>query len=162
MDRPRRAHGRSLTEPPDLAHPVVVDALARTTFPAAGTPVVCAVSGGADSLALLALSVAAGCPATAVHVDHGLRPGSAAEADVVEAAAAALGARFRRERVDVGDGPNLEARARAARHAVLPPGSTPPSPPSWPRPRSRSPERPCAPGSSRPEWATATASTPPR
>jgi tRNA(Ile)-lysidine synthase len=102
---------------------VVVDALARTTFPAAGTPVVCAVSGGADSLALLALSVAAGCPATAVHVDHGLRPGSAAEADVVEAAAAALGARFRRERVDVGDGPNLEARARAARHAVLPPGT---------------------------------------
>ena len=41
------------------------------------------MSGGADSLALLVLAVEAGCEVTAVHVDHGLRPGSAAEADVV-------------------------------------------------------------------------------
>jgi len=82
--------------------------------------VTCAVSGGADSLALLVLAVAAGCRATAVHVDHGLRPGSAAEAEVVRAAAAGLGAGFRAERVEVGPGPNLEARARSARYAVLP------------------------------------------
>jgi len=82
--------------------------------------VTCAVSGGADSLALLVLATAAGCRATAVHVDHGLRPGSAAEADVVRAAAAGLGAGFRAERVHVGAGPNLEARARAARYAALP------------------------------------------
>jgi tRNA(Ile)-lysidine synthase len=56
-----------------------------------------------------------------VHVDHGLRQGSAAEADVVRAAAAGLGAGFRAERVQVSPGPNLEARARAARYAVLPP-----------------------------------------
>ena len=80
----------------------------------------CAVSGGADSLALLVLATAAGCRVTAVHVDHGLRPGSAAEADVVRAAAAGLGAGFRAERVHVGAGPNLEARARAARYAALP------------------------------------------
>ena len=67
------------------------------------------------------LAVAAGCRVTAVHVDHGLRPGSAAEADVVAEAAARFGAAFRRERVVVPDGPNLEARARAARFAVLPP-----------------------------------------
>jgi tRNA(Ile)-lysidine synthase len=78
------------------------------------------VSGGADSTALLALAVAAGCRATAVHVDHGLRPGSAAEADVVAAAAMTLGAGFRSVQVAVGDGPNLEARARAARAGVLP------------------------------------------
>ncbi|WP_421118372.1 tRNA lysidine(34) synthetase TilS [Aquihabitans daechungensis] len=94
----------------------------RCTFPPAGTEVACAVSGGADSLALLALAAAAGCRATAVHVDHGLRPGSAAEAEVVADAADRLGAGFRSEQVAVGDGPNLEARARAARFAVLPTG----------------------------------------
>ncbi|HEX2191587.1 MAG TPA: tRNA lysidine(34) synthetase TilS [Acidimicrobiales bacterium] len=95
--------------------------LARCTFPPPGTEVTCAVSGGADSLALLVLAVEAGCRVTAVHVDHGLRPGSAEEADVVAGAAARFGAAFRSERVAVAPGPNLEARARAARYAVLPP-----------------------------------------
>jgi tRNA(Ile)-lysidine synthase len=95
--------------------------LDRCTFPPAGSSLTCAVSGGPDSLALLVLATAAGCRVTAVHVDHGLRTGSAAEADVVAAAAARFGAAFRRERVVVPDGPNLEARARAARFAVLPP-----------------------------------------
>jgi len=79
------------------------------------------VSGGPDSLALLALASEAGLVVTAVHVDHGLRPGSEAEAEVVAAAAARFGARFRSERAAVTVGPNLEARARAARYAVLPP-----------------------------------------
>lgn len=96
--------------------------LARCSFPLAGTGVMCAVSGGADSLALLVLAVAAGCDVTAVHVDHGLRPGSAAEAAVVQAAAQRLGASFRSERVVVSPGANLEARARAARYSVLPTG----------------------------------------
>jgi len=94
----------------------------RCRFPAAG-PVTCAVSGGADSLALLALAVDAGLDATAVHVDHGLRPGSAAEADVVAAAAEHLGARFRSVTAPVEAGPDLEARARTARHAALGPGA---------------------------------------
>jgi tRNA(Ile)-lysidine synthase len=94
--------------------------LARCTFPPAGTAVTCAVSGGADSLALLVLAVGAGCRVTAVHVDHGLRAGSAAEADVVAAVARREGAAFRRVAVDVARGPNLEARARAARYACLP------------------------------------------
>jgi tRNA(Ile)-lysidine synthase len=94
--------------------------LARCRFPAPGTAVTCAVSGGSDSLSLLALAVAAGCRATAVHVDHGLRPGSADEAGAVAEMAARLGASFRSERVQVDPGPNLEARARAARHGVLP------------------------------------------
>jgi tRNA(Ile)-lysidine synthase len=94
--------------------------LGRCAFPLKGEPLACAVSGGADSLALLALSVAAGCDATAYHVDHGIRPGSAGEAAVVRAAAERLGARFVTLRVEVAAGPNLEARARAARFAVLP------------------------------------------
>jgi tRNA(Ile)-lysidine synthase len=108
---------------PDPAGPDPRDALlARCAFPPAGTAVTCAVSGGADSLALLALAVRAGCRVTAVHVDHGLRPGSAGEADVVRAAAARFGAGFVAARADVAPGPNLEARARAARYAVLPAG----------------------------------------
>ncbi|HEX5947803.1 MAG TPA: tRNA lysidine(34) synthetase TilS [Acidimicrobiales bacterium] len=78
------------------------------------------MSGGADSLALLVLATHAGCRVTAVHVDHGLRPGSADEAEVVRAAAERFGADFRAEAVAVAPGPNLEARARAARYGVLP------------------------------------------
>ena len=99
---------------------LVSDLLDRCTFPPAGAPLACAVSGGADSLALLVLAAAAGCDITAIHVDHGLRPGSGAEADVVAAAAARVGARFDSLVVSVSPGPNLEARARAARFAVLP------------------------------------------
>ena len=93
--------------------------LARCCF-AAGS-IDAAVSGGVDSLALLILAAATGRPVTAFHVDHGLRPGSAAEAEGVAAAAAGLGAGFRSLSVTVDPGPNLEARARAARRAVLPP-----------------------------------------
>ena len=93
---------------------------ARCSFPLSGSAVTCAVSGGADSLALLALAMAANLRVTAVHVDHGLRPGSGAEAEVVAAAARRYGARFRAERVTVTPGPNLEERARKARWSVLP------------------------------------------
>lgn len=98
------------------------DLLGRCTFAGAPTEVTCAVSGGADSLALLVLAVAAGCVVTAVHIDHGLRVGSAGEAEIVRAAAERVGAAFRAERVVVEPGPNLEARARAARYGVLPAG----------------------------------------
>jgi tRNA(Ile)-lysidine synthase len=102
--------------------PSILALLERCSFPARGTPVTCAVSGGRDSLALLVLAAAAGCDVSVIHVDHGLRPESAGEAKVVAEAAARFGARFESVPVDVGPGPNLEARARAARYAVLPPG----------------------------------------
>ncbi len=92
----------------------------RCAFP--DGDLVCAVSGGADSLALLALAVhvRGADRVRAVHVDHQLRVGSAAEADVVRAIARELGAEFEPVTVDVGAGPNLEARARDARYGVLP------------------------------------------
>jgi tRNA(Ile)-lysidine synthase len=101
------------------ADPDLGELLGRCTFPAPGTDLVCAVSGGADSLALLALACAAGGTVTAVHVDHGLRPGSADEAEIVAAAARRFGAAFRAEKAHVVAGPNLEARARAARRAAV-------------------------------------------
>lgn len=109
----------------DAGHPALVhQLLSRCQFPdpARRPAVSCAVSGGADSLALLVLARAAGFDVTAIHVDHGLRPGSASESDLVARAAVRFGAAFRAVSVDVGSGPNLEARARAARYGALPPG----------------------------------------
>jgi tRNA(Ile)-lysidine synthase len=102
--------------------PLVGGLLSRSCFPPAGEAVICAVSGGPDSVAMLALAVAAGCQAHALHVDHGLRPESGREAALVMAAADALGATCELVRVHVEPGGDLEARARRARYQVLPDG----------------------------------------
>lgn len=97
--------------------------LARCGFPDPGEgQVALAVSGGADSLALMVLAARAGLDGTAIHVDHGLRPGSGEESAVVAGAARRYGFGFVALEVVVGDGPDLEARARKARYAALPPG----------------------------------------
>jgi tRNA(Ile)-lysidine synthase len=114
----RRSGARKGSVPDSLAHVL----LARCEFPPPPTPVACAVSGGADSLALLILAVAAGLRPTAIHVDHGLRVGSADEALMVKDAAGQLGAGFEARTVTVEPGPNLEARARSERYAALPEG----------------------------------------
>lgn len=104
-----------------FADPTVAALLARCHFPTAATSVNCAVSGGPDSSGLLVLAVAAGLDVTAVHVDHRLRDGSADEAHVVAALAERVGARFRSIVAPVAHGPDLESRARSARHAALGP-----------------------------------------
>ena len=108
------------------------DALAdRCTFADIKRPeLVCAVSGGADSAALLALACrfahrsGAGVAAVAaIHVDHGLRAEGPAEAAKVEALCEQLGAGFRAVRLNLAPGANLQARARDARHAALGPNA---------------------------------------
>ena len=100
----------------------VHDLLSRTNFPPAPAHVNLAVSGGADSMAMLLLAIQSSLEVTAFHVDHGLRPGSAGEGDLVKIVCQKLGADFVQLRADLADGPNLEARAREARRALLPPG----------------------------------------
>lgn len=85
-----------------------------------------ACSGGADSLALLALAQAAGIEPVPVHVDHQLRASSALDAVVVRDAAARLGVKAAVDvrAVDVRAvsgraGVNLEAAARSARYRAL-------------------------------------------
>ena len=94
--------------------------LARCTFPSSATSVVCAFSGGPDSTALLALARHASLDVEAVHVDHGLRASSGAEARRATAIAARFDVPTRVVRVHVEPGPNLQARARQARWAALP------------------------------------------
>ena len=86
---------------------------------APGSCVVVACSGGADSLALLALASARDFDVIAVHVDHGLRGDTQHDADVVRAAATEVGARVRVMTVAFDASANLEARARDARYATL-------------------------------------------
>ncbi|HEV2869961.1 MAG TPA: tRNA lysidine(34) synthetase TilS [Actinomycetota bacterium] len=103
-------------------------ALAAAGVPAAGDGVAVAVSGGADSLALLhalrALSGPRDWRLAVVTVDHGLRPGSAADAAFVADHAKALGLPVRVCTLGPADlephrhaGP--EGAARAARYAAL-------------------------------------------
>jgi tRNA(Ile)-lysidine synthase len=89
-----------------------------------GHHVLVAVSGGADSVALLAtlhrLAPRLRLRLTVWHLDHGLR-GDAGGRDLafVVALAKRLGLTVRAERVIVAPGPNLEERARRIRHARM-------------------------------------------
>ena len=102
--------------------PLVSDLLSRCIFPLPNTHVDCAVSGGADSVALLVLACAANLNVTAWHVDHGLRENSPTESELVAQLATQLGAQFESRTVSVEQGANTEARAREARYGVLPQG----------------------------------------
>jgi tRNA(Ile)-lysidine synthase len=88
-------------------------------------PVAAGVSGGPHSLALALLAEgwarARGGSLLALVADHGLRPGSAAEAEATAAALAARGiaARVLRLGLAPGGAGGLQARARAARLAAL-------------------------------------------
>ncbi|VDR37930.1 tRNA(Ile)-lysidine synthase [Tsukamurella paurometabola] len=84
-----------------------------------GRTVAVALSGGADSLALLTGALAEGLDVVALVVDHGLQEGSCAVAERAAATARELGARATVLTVTV-DGPGgPEAAARTARYAAL-------------------------------------------
>lgn len=99
---------------------LIAELLAQCTFPPSATPVSCAVSGGADSMALLVLAVNHGLHVTAHHVNHSLRHDSDADVELVSSLAQQLGVDVVTHRVSVEHGANLEARARSARYGVLP------------------------------------------
>jgi tRNA(Ile)-lysidine synthase len=106
----------------------VTEVLADLGTPCAGETVVAALSGGADSVALLdalvTLSEPVGFSVVAAHLDHGLRPGSAADAAFCGDLCRQLGVPLRTERRDVADrarreGGGLEEAARLERYAFL-------------------------------------------
>lgn len=81
-------------------------------------PAVIGLSGGPDSLALVAAAAAERKHVRAVVVDHQLQAGSAEVADRAAAQAERLGVPAEVVRVDVAAG-NVEAAAREARYAAL-------------------------------------------
>lgn len=84
------------------------------------TPLALAVSGGADSLALLALGAEAfGDRALVLSVDHGLRAASAGECAMVAARAAECGLPHQTLTLALGPGGDIQARARTARYAAM-------------------------------------------
>ena len=104
---------------------LAADENAPTSLPSA--TVVAAVSGGADSMALLhglaEISAPAGIALHVAHFDHGLQPNSVQWAAFAAAVAAKLGLPFYLRSCRAGDlaarDNNLEQAARAARYAFL-------------------------------------------
>ena len=92
---------------------------------ASAAQLVCGVSGGPDSAALLVLACRfaqrSGAGVNAVHVDHGVRADGPAEAAHVQTLCDRLGAALAVVAAQVPPGPNLQARARRARHEALGP-----------------------------------------
>jgi tRNA(Ile)-lysidine synthase len=88
-----------------------------------GETVLIACSGGPDSTALLDALARLAPPRewhlSVAHVDHGLRPDSASDAEVVAELASDRGLAFRSLRVHVEPGGSLQDHARIARHRAL-------------------------------------------
>ncbi len=104
------------------AQQLLDDYLSMCTFPDSGM-LLCAVSGGADSAALLCLAhrhaQSSGTAVSAIHVDHGLRSDSADDAVRVKSLTDCLGVPLTIKQVAIKPGSNLEERARLARRTVL-------------------------------------------
>ncbi len=97
----------------------VLESVRASGLLGAGMPVVVLLSGGADSACLLdvAARIAGADAVTALHVDHGLRAGSAADAEHCRALCGGVGVRA--EVVAVARPPgggNVQAWARGARY----------------------------------------------
>jgi tRNA(Ile)-lysidine synthase len=119
------------SNPPSATNPFLVRALAdgaRLVGIPDGIPLVLAVSGGPDSMALLHAAAAQpperGWQLVVAHLDHGLRVDSATDAAFVTEAADALSLPWRLRRTDVAalaatDGSGVEEAGRAARYAFL-------------------------------------------
>ncbi|HRG97788.1 MAG TPA: tRNA lysidine(34) synthetase TilS [Polyangiaceae bacterium] len=117
----RGSHAPSLTT---LARRALAEALESDDAPV----VVCGVSGGPDSVALLHVLALLAKPRagrrapfrlSACGVNHGLRAEAAEELALAQRVAEGLGVPFAIREVSVGGGANLQARAREARHAAL-------------------------------------------
>jgi tRNA(Ile)-lysidine synthase len=115
-----------LTPATDSLAARVLETVRRHRLLQGGETVLVAVSGGADSVALLAvlrdLAPALRLTLACAHVHHGLRAEADTDADFVRRLCETMGVPFHLERVTVRGGPpweGLEAEARRVRHVAL-------------------------------------------
>lgn len=107
--------------------PTLITLVARTlreeAGALAGVHVLAAVSGGADSVAMLhvlaGLRERLGFELSACGVDHGLRREAAGELELAALVADRVRVSWEVRRVSVGEGANLQARAREERYRAL-------------------------------------------
>ena len=85
----------------------------------AGEPLLVLLSGGGDSVCLLDVCVRLGAEVSALHVDHGLRPDSAEDAELCRRLCQERGVPLAVERIDLrAAAGNLQAAAREARYEL--------------------------------------------
>ncbi|MEA2397177.1 MAG: tRNA(Ile)-lysidine synthase [Thermoleophilaceae bacterium] len=89
----------------------------------AGQPLLVMLSGGADSICLLDVALRLRADVSALHVDYGLRPGSAGDAELCRRVCHAAGVPLAVERIELASaGPdgtgNLQAEARERRYEL--------------------------------------------
>ncbi len=84
----------------------------------AGAPVLVLLSGGRDSVCLLDLAVRLGCETAALHVDHGLRAGSAEDAAFCADLCSDLRVELTVSHAGKLDGGNVQAWARERRYGA--------------------------------------------
>jgi tRNA(Ile)-lysidine synthase len=95
-----------------------LDAARESGLVRAGAPLLVLLSGGGDSVCLLDVALRLGADVSALHVNYGLRPGADEDEAFVRALCDRLGVPLHVERVDLGEGGNLQERARDARYAL--------------------------------------------
>ena len=86
-----------------------------------GEPLLVMLSGGADSVCLLDVALLLGAQVSALHVNHGIRPGAAADEALCRSLCERLGVPLAAESVELNaaaSAGNLQAEAREARYAL--------------------------------------------
>jgi tRNA(Ile)-lysidine synthase len=105
--------------PPDAERPLEVARESGLIRPR--EPLLVMLSGGADSVCLLDVAVTLGARVSALHVNHGLRPGAAADEALCGSLCERLGVPLTVEAVGLraaASQGNVQAEARAARYAL--------------------------------------------
>jgi tRNA(Ile)-lysidine synthase len=95
-----------------------LEAARETGLVPAGRPVLVLLSGGGDSVCLLDVAMRLEAGVSALHVNYGLRPGADEDEAFVRELCARLEVPLHVERISLGEGGNLQERAREARYAL--------------------------------------------
>ena len=95
-----------------------LEAARNSGLVAEGRPLLVMLSGGGDSVCLLDVCLRLGARVSVLHVNHGLREGSGAEAEFCRELCQRLGVPLAVEEVSLPEEGNLQAAARDARYAA--------------------------------------------